>query len=144
MSKSIKKIVLPVVLAVMLLVSACVTQTPTAQPTNPPEPTAAPNEPTVEEPTTEPTEAVVVEPTAEPIVIVDVIGREITLEKPATKLVGTVGVSHEGVDFNSLDGDKVHLFYGGEESPDGAGHGHYVLAVSADGTYTLLYSRLPR
>src|SRR5215216_4903114 len=25
------------------------------------------------------------------------------------KLVGTVGVSHEGVDFNSLDGDKVHL-----------------------------------
>ncbi len=89
MSKSIKKIVLPVLLAVMLLVSACVTQTPTAQPTNPPEPTAAPNEPTVEEPTTEPTEAVVVEPTAEPIVIVDVIGREITLEKPATKLVGT-------------------------------------------------------
>jgi len=43
----------------------------------------------VEEPTTEPTEAVVVEPAAEPIVIVDVIGREVTLEKPATKLVGT-------------------------------------------------------
>jgi mannitol/fructose-specific phosphotransferase system IIA component (Ntr-type) len=27
------------------------------------------------------------------------------------KLVGTVGVSHEGVDFNSLDGDKVQLFF---------------------------------
>jgi PTS system fructose-specific IIA component/PTS system nitrogen regulatory IIA component len=27
------------------------------------------------------------------------------------KLVGTVGVSSEGVDFNSLDGDKVHLFF---------------------------------
>ncbi|ADB17103.1 putative PTS IIA-like nitrogen-regulatory protein PtsN [Pirellula staleyi DSM 6068] len=27
------------------------------------------------------------------------------------KLVGTVGVSHAGVDFNSLDGDKVQLFF---------------------------------
>jgi len=27
------------------------------------------------------------------------------------KLVGTVGVSHEGVDFNSLDGEKVHLLF---------------------------------
>jgi PTS system fructose-specific IIA component/PTS system nitrogen regulatory IIA component len=27
------------------------------------------------------------------------------------KLVGTVGVSVEGVDFNSLDGDKVQLFF---------------------------------
>jgi mannitol/fructose-specific phosphotransferase system IIA component (Ntr-type) len=27
------------------------------------------------------------------------------------RLVGTVGVSLEGVDFNSLDGDKVHLFF---------------------------------
>jgi nitrogen PTS system EIIA component len=27
------------------------------------------------------------------------------------KLVGTVGVSHSGVDFNSLDGEKVHLFF---------------------------------
>lgn len=27
------------------------------------------------------------------------------------RLVGTVGVSVEGVDFNSLDGDKVHLFF---------------------------------
>lgn len=27
------------------------------------------------------------------------------------RLVGTVGVSVEGVDFNSLDGDKVHLLF---------------------------------
>jgi PTS system fructose-specific IIA component/PTS system nitrogen regulatory IIA component len=27
------------------------------------------------------------------------------------RLVGTVGVSSVGVDFNSLDGDKVHLFF---------------------------------
>lgn len=27
------------------------------------------------------------------------------------KLVGTVGVSHGGVDFNSLDGEKVQLFF---------------------------------
>ncbi len=27
------------------------------------------------------------------------------------RLVGTVGVSHEGVDFESLDGEKVHLFF---------------------------------
>lgn len=27
------------------------------------------------------------------------------------KLVGTVGVSTEGVDFESLDGEKVHLFF---------------------------------
>jgi PTS system fructose-specific IIA component/PTS system nitrogen regulatory IIA component len=27
------------------------------------------------------------------------------------RLVGTVGVSSEGVDFNSLDGDKVQLFF---------------------------------
>jgi len=27
------------------------------------------------------------------------------------RLVGTVAVSHEGVDFNSLDGEKVHLFF---------------------------------
>jgi len=43
-----------------------------------------------------------------------------------------------------LDDSKVHLFYGGHESPDGAGHGHYVLAVGADGTYTILYERMPR
>lgn len=29
----------------------------------------------------------------------------------ADKLVGTVGVSSEGIDFNSLDGDKVQLFF---------------------------------
>ena len=27
------------------------------------------------------------------------------------KLVGSVGVSNEGVDFNSLDGEKVQLFF---------------------------------
>ncbi|NLS91292.1 MAG: PTS sugar transporter subunit IIA [Planctomycetaceae bacterium] len=27
------------------------------------------------------------------------------------RLVGTVGVSHDGVDFQSLDGEKVHLFF---------------------------------
>ena len=85
MSKSIKKIVLPIALVVMLLVSACVTQAPTAQPTTPPEPTIVVTEPAVEEPTIEPTE----ELTAEPIVIVDVVGREVTLAMPATKLTGT-------------------------------------------------------
>lgn len=28
-----------------------------------------------------------------------------------SRLVGTVAVSHEGVDFESLDGEKVHLFF---------------------------------
>ena len=89
MSKSIKKIVLPLVLVVLLLVSACITQAPTSEPTTPPEPTLAPTEPVVEEPTAQPTEEVTAEPAAEPIVIVDVIGREVTLEQPATKLTGT-------------------------------------------------------
>ena len=89
MSKPIKKIVLPISLAVMLLVSACTTQTPTAEPTTPPEPTVAPTEPVAVEPTAEPTEVVTAEPTVAPIVIVDVIGREVTLEQPATKLTGT-------------------------------------------------------
>lgn len=89
MSKSVRKFVLPLMLAVMLLMSACITQTPPTQPANPPEPTAPATEPIVEEPTAEPTEEVIAEPTAEPIVIVDVVGREVTLEKPATKLVGT-------------------------------------------------------
>lgn len=89
MSKSIKKFVLPLILAVMLLVSACVTQTPLAEPTTPPEQTVAATEPVVEEPTEEPTEEVTAEPTAETIVIVDVIGREVTLQQPATKLTGT-------------------------------------------------------
>ncbi len=43
------------------------------------------------------------------------IGRGVAV--PHTKhpsveqLVGTVGVSHEGVDFNSLDGERVQLFF---------------------------------
>jgi PTS system fructose-specific IIA component/PTS system nitrogen regulatory IIA component len=37
------------------------------------------------------------------------------------KLVGTVGVSHEGVDFNSLDGDKVQLFFLLVSPPDRPG-----------------------
>lgn len=34
-----------------------------------------------------------------------------TKHASVAKLVGTVGVSSEGVDFNSLDGEKVHLFF---------------------------------
>jgi nitrogen PTS system EIIA component len=37
------------------------------------------------------------------------------------KLVGTVGVSLEGVDFNSLDGDKVQLFFLLVSPPDRPG-----------------------
>jgi mannitol/fructose-specific phosphotransferase system IIA component (Ntr-type) len=37
------------------------------------------------------------------------------------RLVGTVGVSVEGVDFNSLDGDKVHLFFLLVSPPDRPG-----------------------
>jgi mannitol/fructose-specific phosphotransferase system IIA component (Ntr-type) len=37
------------------------------------------------------------------------------------KLVGTVGVSLEGVDFNSLDGDKVQLFFLLVSPPDSPG-----------------------
>ena len=37
------------------------------------------------------------------------------------KLVGTVGVSGEGVDFNSLDGDKVQLFFLLVSPPDRPG-----------------------
>lgn len=37
------------------------------------------------------------------------------------KLVGTVGVSVEGVDFNSLDGDKVQLFFLLVSPPDRPG-----------------------
>ncbi|PHS18759.1 MAG: PTS fructose transporter subunit IIA [Blastopirellula sp.] len=43
------------------------------------------------------------------------IGRGIavphTKHPSVDKLIGTVGVSVEGVDFNSLDGDKVNLFF---------------------------------
>ena len=34
-----------------------------------------------------------------------------TKHSSVERLVGTVGVSHEGIDFNSLDGDKVKLFF---------------------------------
>jgi len=37
------------------------------------------------------------------------------------RLVGTVGVSTVGVDFNSLDGDKVHLFFLLVSPPDRPG-----------------------
>jgi len=37
------------------------------------------------------------------------------------RLVGTVGVSSVGVDFNSLDGDKVHLFFLLVSPPDRPG-----------------------
>src|SRR5438045_7450079 len=37
------------------------------------------------------------------------------------KLVGTVGISVEGVDFNSLDGDKVHLLFLLVSPPDRPG-----------------------
>jgi len=37
------------------------------------------------------------------------------------RLVGTVGVSPEGVDFNSLDGDKVHLLFLLVSPPDRPG-----------------------
>jgi PTS system nitrogen regulatory IIA component len=37
------------------------------------------------------------------------------------KLVGTVGLSVEGVDFNSLDGDKVHLLFLLVSPPDRPG-----------------------
>jgi len=34
-----------------------------------------------------------------------------TKHPSVTRLIGTVGVSTEGVDFNSLDGEKVQLFF---------------------------------
>lgn len=37
------------------------------------------------------------------------------------RLVGTVGISIEGVDFNSLDGDKVHLLFLLVSPPDRPG-----------------------
>jgi PTS system fructose-specific IIA component/PTS system nitrogen regulatory IIA component len=37
------------------------------------------------------------------------------------RLVGTVGVSHDGVDFNSLDGEKVQLFFLLVSPPDRPG-----------------------
>src|SRR4029079_1178099 len=45
-----------------------------------------------------------------------------TKHPSASKLVGTVGVSVEGVDFNSLDGDKVHLLFLLISPPDRPGN----------------------
>lgn len=61
MSKRANQMALPLILIVMLLLSSCVMPVATE----------------------------VVEETDSPIVITDVIGREVRLEKPATKLVGT-------------------------------------------------------
>lgn len=53
------------------------------------------------------------------------IGRGIavphTKHPSVEKLVGTVGVSREGVDFNSLDGEPVHLFFLLVSPPDRPG-----------------------
>lgn len=53
------------------------------------------------------------------------IGRGIavphTKHPSVEKLVGTVGVSIEGVDFNSLDGESVHLFFLLVSPPDRPG-----------------------
>ncbi len=61
MSKKLVNVVFPLILVVMLLLSSCIM----------------------------PAETEVVEETESPIIITDVIGREVTLEKPAEKLVGT-------------------------------------------------------
>ena len=44
-----------------------------------------------------------------------------TKHSSVAKLVGTVGVSAEGVDFNSLDGEKVHLLFLLVSPPDRPG-----------------------
>jgi mannitol/fructose-specific phosphotransferase system IIA component (Ntr-type) len=44
-----------------------------------------------------------------------------TKHPSVARLVGTVGISVEGVDFNSLDGDKVHLFFLLVSPPDRPG-----------------------
>ncbi|MBA2114566.1 PTS sugar transporter subunit IIA [Bremerella alba] len=53
------------------------------------------------------------------------IGRGIavphTKHPSVEKLVGTVGVSADGVDFNSLDGESVHLFFLLVSPPDRPG-----------------------
>jgi len=38
---------------------------------------------------------------------------------------------------------RVHLFYGGELSPDGRGHGHVVLVEWGADRYTIVYHRKP-
>lgn len=53
------------------------------------------------------------------------IGRGIavphTKHPSVEKLVGTVGISSDGVDFNSLDGESVHLFFLLVSPPDRPG-----------------------
>lgn len=53
------------------------------------------------------------------------IGRGIavphTKHASVDKLVGTVGVSYDGVEFDSLDGEKVHLFFLLVSPPDRPG-----------------------
>ena len=44
-----------------------------------------------------------------------------TKHSSVDRLVGTVGVSAEGVDFDSLDGEKVHLFFLLVSPPDRPG-----------------------
>src|SRR5688572_33501300 len=44
-----------------------------------------------------------------------------TKHSSVEKLVGTVGVSSEGVDFNSLDGEKVHIVFLLVSPPDRPG-----------------------
>lgn len=79
------KVLLTLIAAVMLLASACGAKTPVAEPTATTEAPVAVTEAPTEEPAAEPT----VEPTVGPIEITDVIGRTVTLEQPATKLIGT-------------------------------------------------------
>src|SRR6187455_868893 len=44
-----------------------------------------------------------------------------TKHPSVSKLIGTVGVSHQGVDFDSLDGEKVHLLFSLVSPPDRPG-----------------------
>jgi mannitol/fructose-specific phosphotransferase system IIA component (Ntr-type) len=44
-----------------------------------------------------------------------------TKHPSVSRLVGTVGISGDGVDFNSLDGDKVQLFFLLVSPPDRPG-----------------------
>jgi PTS system nitrogen regulatory IIA component len=63
-----------------------------------------------------------------------------TKHPSVNRLIGTVGVSVEGVDFNSLDGEKVQLFFLLISPPDRPGDQHvssaarrHVLSVSQAG-----------
>ncbi len=96
MRKNTTLILITAFLAIAALLAACATPQPTAAPTAEPttaptlpptaEPTQAPTAPPTAEPTPEPT----AEPTEEPlpaISLVDGLGREITLEAPAQRIV---------------------------------------------------------